>query len=57
MIRVLVVDDSAVMRAFLGRVVSSQPDMELVGVSPDPVLAIDKIRRNPPDVMTLEHLD
>ena len=36
MIRVLVVDDSAVMRAFLGRVVAAQPDMELAGVSPDP---------------------
>lgn len=54
MIRVLVVDDSAVMRAFLGRVVSGQPDMELLGVSPDPLLAIEKIRRNPPDVLTLD---
>lgn len=54
MIRVLVVDDSAVMRAFLGRVVAAQPDMELAGVSPDPVLAIEKIRRNPPDVLTLD---
>jgi two-component system chemotaxis response regulator CheB len=54
MIRVLVVDDSAVMRAFLGRVVASQPDMELLGVSPDPVLAIDRIRRGAPDVITLD---
>jgi two-component system chemotaxis response regulator CheB len=54
MIRVLVVDDSAVMRAFLGRVVGSQPDMELAGASPDPLLAIDRIRRNPPDVITLD---
>jgi two-component system chemotaxis response regulator CheB len=54
MIRVLIVDDSAVMRAFLGRVVSSQPDMELLGASPDPLLAIDRIRRNPPDVITLD---
>ncbi|HEY0824665.1 MAG TPA: response regulator, partial [Ramlibacter sp.] len=54
MIRVLVVDDSAVMRAFLGRVVASQPDMELLGASPDPLLAIDRIRRNPPDVITLD---
>jgi two-component system chemotaxis response regulator CheB len=54
MIRVLVVDDSAVMRAFLGRVVSSQPDMELLGASPDPLLAIDRIRRNAPDVITLD---
>ena len=54
MIRVLVIDDSAVMRAFLGRVVQSQPDMELMGVSPDPVLAFDRIRRHPPDVITLD---
>ena len=31
MIKVLVIDDSAVMRAFLGRVVEAQPDMELAG--------------------------
>jgi len=54
MIRVLVVDDSAVMRAFLSRVVASQPDMELLGASPDPLLAIDRIRRTPPDVVTLD---
>jgi two-component system chemotaxis response regulator CheB len=54
MIRVLVVDDSAVMRAFLSKVVASQPDMELVGASPDPLLAIDRIRRQPPDVITLD---
>ncbi|MDB5899110.1 MAG: cheB [Ramlibacter sp.] len=54
MIRVLVIDDSAVMRAFLGRVIGSQPDMELLGVSPDPVLAIDRIRRGAPDVITLD---
>ena len=54
MIRVLVVDDSAVMRAFLGRVIGAQPDMELLGASPDPLLAIDRIRRNPPDVITLD---
>ena len=54
MIRVLVIDDSAVMRAFLSKVVASQPDMELVGASPDPVLAIDRIRRQPPDVITLD---
>lgn len=54
MIRVLVVDDSAVMRTFLGRVVAAQPDMELAGVVSDPVLAIERIRRNAPDVITLD---
>ncbi len=54
MIKVLVIDDSAVMRAFLGRVVASQPDMELVAVAGDPVLAIDRIRLKAPDVITLD---
>jgi two-component system chemotaxis response regulator CheB len=54
MIKVLVIDDSAVMRAFLGRVVASQPDMELVAVAADPVLAIDRIRQKAPDVITLD---
>jgi two-component system chemotaxis response regulator CheB len=54
MIKVLVVDDSAVMRAFLGRVVASQPDMELVAVAADPVLAIERIRLKAPDVITLD---
>jgi len=54
MIRVLVIDDSAVMRSFLGSVVSSQPDMELAGVASDPLLAIERIRRSPPDVITLD---
>jgi two-component system chemotaxis response regulator CheB len=54
MISVLVIDDSAVMRSFLGRVVASQPDMELAGVVSDPMLAIDRIRRCAPDVITLD---
>jgi two-component system chemotaxis response regulator CheB len=54
MIRVLVIDDSAVMRAFLGRVISSQPDMEIAGLAVDPVVAIDQIRLRAPDVITLD---
>ncbi|WP_427911383.1 protein-glutamate methylesterase/protein-glutamine glutaminase [Ramlibacter sp. MMS24-I3-19] len=54
MIKVLVIDDSAVMRGFLGRVVGAQPDMELLGVASDPLFAIDRIRRAPPDVITLD---
>ena len=54
MIRVLVIDDSAVMRSFLGRVVAAQPDMELASVVSDPLLAIDRIRRSAPDVITLD---
>jgi two-component system chemotaxis response regulator CheB len=54
MIKVLVIDDSAVMRSFLGRVIAAQPDMELAGVVPDPLLAIDRVRRSAPDVITLD---
>jgi two-component system chemotaxis response regulator CheB len=54
MIKVLVIDDSAVMRSFLGQVVAAQPDMELAGVVSDPVFAIDRIRRSSPDVITLD---
>ena len=54
MIKVLVIDDSAVMRRFLGAVVSAQPDMELMGVASDPVVATERVRRNPPDVITLD---
>jgi len=54
MIKVLVIDDSAVMRGFLGRVVGAQPDMELLGVASDPLFAIERIRRSPPDVITLD---
>ena len=54
MIKVLVIDDSAVMRSFLGRVVTSQPDMELAGVVSDPVFAIERIRQSAPDVITLD---
>jgi two-component system, chemotaxis family, protein-glutamate methylesterase/glutaminase len=54
MIRVLIVDDSALMRAFLSRVVYSQPDMEVVAVAADPIVAIEQIRLRSPDVITLD---
>ncbi|MFL6692038.1 MAG: chemotaxis response regulator protein-glutamate methylesterase [Ramlibacter sp.] len=54
MIKVLVIDDSAVMRRFLAAVVASQPDMELMGVASDPVVATERVRRTPPDVITLD---
>ncbi len=54
MIKVLVVDDSALMRAFLSRVVEAQPDMEVAGVAADPLIAIEQIRLRSPDVITLD---
>lgn len=54
MIRVLVIDDSAVMRSFLSKVVAAQPDMELAAVVSDPLHAIERIRQSEPDVITLD---
>jgi two-component system, chemotaxis family, protein-glutamate methylesterase/glutaminase len=54
MIRVLIVDDSALMRAFLSRVVQAQPDMNVAAVAADPLVAIEQIRLLSPDVITLD---
>ncbi len=53
-IRVLVVDDSAVMRQLLSDILSSDPDIEVVGTAPDPYVAREKIKRLNPDVLTLD---
>jgi two-component system chemotaxis response regulator CheB len=53
-IRVLVVDDSAVMRHLLTAILSSDPEIEVVGSAPDPLVARDKIKALNPDVLTLD---
>src|SRR3954467_10124510 len=53
-IRVLVVDDSAVVRNVLSRELQRSPDIELVGTAPDPYVARDKIIELQPDVITLD---
>jgi len=53
-IRVLVVDDSAIVRKVLTEALSAQPDMEVVGTAPDPYIARDKILSLHPDVLTLD---
>ncbi|HEV8472351.1 MAG TPA: chemotaxis response regulator protein-glutamate methylesterase [Methylomirabilota bacterium] len=53
-IRVLVVDDSAVMRRILTDLLSLDPAIEVVGAAADPYIARDKIRRLQPDVLTLD---
>src|SRR5580704_9465674 len=53
-IRVLIVDDSAIVRKALSDVVSSHPDLEVVGTAPDPFVARDKILALRPDVLTLD---
>jgi two-component system chemotaxis response regulator CheB len=52
--KVLVVDDSAIVRKVLSEIISSQPDLEVVGTAPDPYVARDKIVALDPDVLTLD---
>lgn len=54
MIRVLVVDDSAVVRKILTDELSRYPDIEIVGTAVDPYIARDKIVQLDPDVITLD---
>lgn len=53
-IKVLVVDDSALMRRLLTEFLTSDPGIEVVGAAPDPYVARDKIRQLNPDVLTLD---
>ena len=53
-IRVLVVDDSAVVRRILTEELSRDPRIEVVGTAPDPYVARDKIVQLSPDVITLD---
>ncbi|MBC7205426.1 MAG: chemotaxis response regulator protein-glutamate methylesterase [Methyloversatilis sp.] len=53
-IRVLVVDDSAVMRAVLTEIINQAPDMEVVGTAPDAAVARQKVKETSPDVLTLD---
>jgi two-component system, chemotaxis family, protein-glutamate methylesterase/glutaminase len=52
--KVLIVDDSAVMRQMLREILSQDPTLEVVGVASDPLVARDKVLRLQPDVMTLD---
>lgn len=53
-IRVLVVDDSAIVRKVLADVLNQQPDIEVAGTAPDAFVARDKIVALRPDVITLD---
>lgn len=54
MIRVLIVDDSAVVRKVFTTELSKHPDIEVVGTAPDPFVARDKVVQLDPDVITLD---
>ena len=52
--RVVVVDDSALVRGLLAEIINRQPDMECVGAASDPLVAREMIRNLNPDVITLD---
>ncbi|MBA3597141.1 MAG: response regulator, partial [Methylibium sp.] len=52
--RVVVVDDSALVRSLLGEIINRQPDMVCVGAAADPFIAREMIRSLDPDVITLD---
>jgi two-component system chemotaxis response regulator CheB len=53
-IKVLIVDDSAVVRQTLADILSSDPHIEVMAVAADPYVAADKMRLEAPDVITLD---
>jgi two-component system, chemotaxis family, protein-glutamate methylesterase/glutaminase len=53
-IKVLIIDDSALMRALLTEIIGGAPDLEVVGSAPDPIAAREMIKSLNPDVLTLD---
>ena len=53
-VRVLIVDDSAVIRQLLSMLLSEDPEIEVVGTAGDPLIARDRIKALNPDVVTLD---
>jgi len=53
-IRVLIVDDSAVVRQTMSEILSSDPQIEVMSTAGDPFIAADRIREEIPDVITLD---
>ncbi|VVD62787.1 chemotaxis response regulator protein-glutamate methylesterase [Pandoraea iniqua] len=53
-IKVLCVDDSALVRSLMTEIINAQPDMTVVATAPDPLVARDLIKQHNPDVLTLD---
>lgn len=53
-IKVLIIDDSALIRGVMKEIINSHPDLEVVGQAPDPITARDMIKLLNPDVLTLD---
>jgi two-component system, chemotaxis family, protein-glutamate methylesterase/glutaminase len=53
-LRVLIVDDSASVRQVLKEILESDPQIEVMGVAPDPYVAVERIKAEVPDVITLD---
>ncbi len=53
-IKVLIIDDSAIVRNVLSKELSLDPEIEVVGIAPDPIIGRDKIVQLRPDVITLD---
>ncbi len=53
-IKVLVIDDSSLIRKLLTEIINAEVDMEVVGTAPDPIVARDLIKVKNPDVLTLD---
>ncbi|MFO8048930.1 MAG: chemotaxis response regulator protein-glutamate methylesterase, partial [Desulfosudaceae bacterium] len=53
-IRVLIVDDSALVRQALREILEADPGIQVLGTAPDPYLAVKKMRSQQPDVITLD---
>ena len=53
-IKVLIVDDSAVVRQTFKHLLESDPDIQVIGTANDPYIAVQKIQKEKPDVITLD---
>lgn len=52
--RVLIIDDSAVIRLVISRIINAQPDMEVVGTANNGDMGVKSIRRLDPDIVILD---